>query len=59
MGKMGTGTGNQPFKTVKNYENWLGRVRAFDVYVDSAIVYFRKGIETGEVLPTRAPTYNG
>src|SRR6185503_15088507 len=51
MGKMGTGTGNQPFLTVKNYENWLGRVKAFDVYVDSAIEYFRKGIATGEVLP--------
>src|SRR5205085_7863544 len=51
MGKMGTGTGTQPFITVKNYEDWLKRVKAFDVYVDSAIVYFRKGMATGEVLP--------
>lgn len=51
MGKMGTGTGNQPFNTVKNYENWLKRVKAFDMYADSAIEYFRKGMATGEVLP--------
>lgn len=51
MGKLGTGTGNQPFKTVENYENWLKRVNAFDVYIDSAIVYFKEGIAAGEVLP--------
>ena len=51
MGKLGTGSGNQPFKTILNYENWLQRINAFDVYVDSAIVYFRKGMATGEVLP--------
>ena len=27
MGQLGSGTGNQPFKTVNDYENWLFRIR--------------------------------
>ncbi len=51
MGELGTGSGNQPFKSVKNYDDWLKRIKAFSVYADSAIVYFRKGISSGYVLP--------
>ena len=29
MGQLGSGTGAQPFKTVKDYENWLKRISAF------------------------------
>jgi uncharacterized protein (DUF885 family) len=29
MGQLGSGAGNQPFKTVKDYQNWLKRVAAF------------------------------
>lgn len=47
----GTGTGLQPFKTVTDYYNWLKRLDAFSVWVDTAIANFNKGIVTGMVLP--------
>ncbi|MBO2010760.1 DUF885 domain-containing protein [Hymenobacter negativus] len=51
MGQYGSGQGNQPFKTVKDYDNWLGRVRGFSVWADSAIGNFRRGMKAGVVLP--------
>jgi uncharacterized protein (DUF885 family) len=51
MGQLGSGEGNQPFKTVKDYDDWLSRASKFPVWADSSIVYFRKGIAAGYVLP--------
>jgi len=51
MGQFGAGTGAQPFKTVKHYEDWLKRVNAFSVWADTAIGNFRKGMTAGVVLP--------
>ncbi|WP_046245620.1 DUF885 domain-containing protein [Hymenobacter terrenus] len=51
MGQYGSGAGNQPFKTVKDYDNWLGRVQGFTVWADSAIGNFRRGMKAGVVLP--------
>jgi uncharacterized protein (DUF885 family) len=51
MGQLGSGDGIQPFKTVKDYENWLSRASKFAAWSDSAIVYFRKGIANNYVLP--------
>ncbi len=51
LGQMGGGTGNQPFKTVKDYDNWLQRATAFNSWADSAIVYFKKGMAINYVLP--------
>lgn len=51
LGQLGGGEGNQPFKTVKNYDDWLKRMDAFSVWTDSAIQYFKKGIEANYVLP--------
>jgi uncharacterized protein (DUF885 family) len=51
LGQMGGGTGNQPFKTVKDYDNWVQRATAFGAWADSAIVYFRKGMAANYVLP--------
>ena len=51
LGQYGSGEGNQPFKTVKDYENWLGRARGFTAWTDSAIANFRVGMKTGVVLP--------
>ena len=51
MGQLGSGTGAQPFKTVKNYEDWLKRVWAFSVWADTAIANFKKGTQAGIVLP--------
>jgi uncharacterized protein (DUF885 family) len=51
MGQLGSGTGNQPFKTAKDYNDWISRATKFSAWTDSAIVYFRKGIATNYVLP--------
>ncbi len=51
MGQLGSGDGNQPFKTVKDYDDWLKRVKGYSTWTDSAIVYFKKGITSGIVLP--------
>lgn len=51
MGQLGSGEGNQPFKNSKDYENWLGRVKGFSAWTDTAIANFRKGIAAGVVLP--------
>ena len=51
MGQLGSGESFQPFKTAKDYDNWLGRLKGFSLWTDSAIVNFRKGAATGIVLP--------
>ncbi len=52
MGQYGSGSGTQPFKTVTDYDNWLKRLQSFTEWTDSAIVYTRKGMNAGYVLPT-------
>ncbi|MDB5011442.1 MAG: hypothetical protein JWQ06_2231, partial [Mucilaginibacter sp.] len=51
LGQWGSGTGAQPFKTVKDYDNWLKRLKGFQVWADTAIGNMNKGIKTGIVLP--------
>jgi len=51
LGQMGSGESIQPFRTVKDHENWLLRAKAFGPWTDSAIVYFKKGMATNFVLP--------
>jgi uncharacterized protein (DUF885 family) len=51
FGQLGSGSVIQPFKTVTDYDNWLRRASAFPAYADSAILYFRKGMAAGYVLP--------
>jgi len=53
LGQMGGGT-YQPFRTPKDYDNWLQRATAFSSWTDSAIVYFKKGIAVNYVLPKAA-----
>lgn len=48
---LGAGTGAQPFKTVKDYDAWLGRAHGFPAWADSAIANFRAGMKAGVVLP--------
>ncbi|RYD71086.1 MAG: DUF885 domain-containing protein, partial [Sphingobacteriales bacterium] len=51
FGQLGSGTGAQPFKTIKNYDDWLKRANAFAVWADTAIGNFKKGASAGYVLP--------
>jgi uncharacterized protein (DUF885 family) len=51
LGTFGSGEGAQPFRTEKDYKNWIARAMAFGPWADSAITYFRKGMAAGYVLP--------
>ncbi len=51
MPQIGSGKSYQPFKTVKDYDDFLARVDAFAVWVDTAIVNMRKGLSTGYTYP--------
>jgi uncharacterized protein (DUF885 family) len=51
MGQYAGGTSAQPFKTEKDYTNFLTRMEKYSVWLDSAMVYMKKGIEQGVVLP--------
>lgn len=48
---LGSGTGAQPFKTVKDYDNWLARGNRLPVLVDSMIGNMREGMKAGVVQP--------
>lgn len=48
---LGSGQSAQPFKTVEDYENWLGRVDGFEVIMDQAAENFREGIRQGVTQP--------
>ena len=51
LGQLGSGSSIQPFKTVKDYDNWLSRLKGFTPWTDSAIGNFRLGMNSGVVLP--------
>ncbi len=48
---LGSGSGNQPFKTVKDYENFLKRIIDFSLYVDTSISNMRRGVSEKRVPP--------
>ncbi|HMT28581.1 MAG TPA: DUF885 domain-containing protein [Bacteroidia bacterium] len=50
FGQLGSGKGNQPFNTVKDYENFLSRINGFEIWCDTAIVNMRKGLATGNTV---------
>ncbi len=49
--QIGSGESFQPFKTVKDYDNFLKRIDGFAVWMDTAIVNMRKGLAAGIVFP--------
>lgn len=51
MAQLGSGVGNQPFKTVKDYDDWAKRAAGFKAWGDSAVRYFFKGFNAQYVLP--------
>lgn len=48
---LGAGSGNQPFKTEKHYDDFLKRINDFTAYVDTAIANMRRGMAEGVVPP--------
>lgn len=49
----GSGEGSQPFKTEKDYTDWLQRMDKFPLWMDSAIENFKEGINNKVVLPKK------
>ncbi|MCL1525690.1 DUF885 domain-containing protein [Xanthomonas nasturtii] len=48
---LGSGTGAQPFKTVKDYDNWSRRALGIPDLFDQAIANMRAGMQAGVVQP--------
>jgi len=48
---LGSGTGAQPFRTVKDYENWEKRASKVPALFDQAIANMRQGVADGVVQP--------
>jgi uncharacterized protein (DUF885 family) len=48
---MGSGRGQHPFKTTRNYEDFLGRIDGFVTWMDTAIANMREGAARGVTQP--------
>ena len=51
MAQFAGGTSAQPFNTPEDYKNFISRMDSYATWLDSAMVYMKKGIEKGVVLP--------
>jgi uncharacterized protein (DUF885 family) len=49
--RLGSGKGAHPFRTTRDYDNFLARMDGFVVWVDQAINNLRAGVTKGVVLP--------
>lgn len=50
----GSGTGPQPFRTARDYDRFLARVREFPRWVEGAIALMRQGMSRGVTVPRPA-----
>lgn len=50
---LGSAEGNQPFKTTEDYDNWLKRIDAFVIWMNTAEKNFREGMKQNVVLPKK------
>ena len=50
---LGSGEGSQPFKTEKDYQDWLKRMEKFPEWMDTAELNFREGMKNSIVLPKK------
>lgn len=51
MGQFASAESAQPFKTVQDYKKFLKRMDLYAVWIDSAMVYMKKGVAEKVVLP--------
>ncbi len=49
--QLGSGSGTQPFKTVKDYDDFLKRLDGLVAWADQAIVNMREGVKQGYTQP--------
>lgn len=50
---LGSGEGSQPFKTEKDYADWLKRTEKFPEWMNTAVENFKEGIVNQYVLPKK------
>ncbi len=51
MPQSGSGQSNQPFKTVKDYDNFLSRINGFTAWCDTAVENMKRGAASGYTYP--------
>ncbi|WP_237144764.1 DUF885 domain-containing protein [Pontibacter pamirensis] len=51
MAQLGSGSSNQPFNTPEDYQDFLGRIKGFSVWGDTAVANMRRGMSMGIILP--------
>jgi uncharacterized protein (DUF885 family) len=51
IAQQASGTSAQPFKTVRDYNNWLERLDGFNTWLQMAIPKMKEGVSKGYVLP--------
>lgn len=51
IGQLASGSSSQPFKTVKDYSNWIQRLDGYLEWMNSAEEKMKEGIVRGYVLP--------
>ena len=51
---LGSGAGFIPFNTEKDYQNFISRMKVFQIWVDQAIANMRKGVEQNNTNPKAA-----
>lgn len=51
IGQMASGSGAQPFRTYKDYTNWLQRLESFNQWLTTAQQRMKEGVSKGYVLP--------
>ena len=52
VAQIGAGGSVHPFKSVKDYEDWLKRIEDYIDFLDTAIANMKEGMASGIVLPT-------
>lgn len=48
---LGSGGNNQPFHSVKEYDDFLGRIHSYSIWTDTAIANMKRGMAQGIVPP--------
>ena len=51
MGQFASAESAQPFKTEEDYKKFLKRMDLYSVWIDSAMVYMKKGVQQKAVIP--------
>jgi uncharacterized protein (DUF885 family) len=49
--QLGNGSGTQPFNTVEDYDNFLGRINGFELWMKQAQINMEEGTQAGLTVP--------